>query len=106
MIEPSARLQYRIVKCTSEDPDYPVTELESHSPQTRGWQTARFCEFPQEVGLQFESPVHLRQVQFLSHQTKIATKIELFTALPLEGTPPPEYDTVQFKRLGYLSLDS
>ncbi|CAE7156485.1 CEP104, partial [Symbiodinium pilosum] len=57
------------------------------------------------VCLQFDSAVHLRQVQFLSHQSKIATKIELFTGL----TPPSgqtSVEAVQFKRLGYLSLDS
>lgn len=52
----------------------------------------------------FETPVHLRQVQFLSHQSKIATKIELFTALPPEGQSA-RYENAQFKRLGYLSLD-
>lgn len=99
------RLKYRIVKCTSEEPDYPVTELLSHSQQTKGWQTARFCEFPQEVCLQFDTAVHLRQVQFLSHQSKIATKIELFTGMaPASG--PAAVEAVQFKRLGYLSLDS
>lgn len=101
----SARLKYRIVRCSSEDPEYPVTELLAHSSQTKGWQTARFCDFPQEIGLQFENPVHLRQVQFLSHQSKIATKIELFTAMPAEGQEC-RYETAQFKRLGYLSLDS
>jgi len=101
----SARLKYKIVKCTSEDPEFPVSELLAHSSQTKGWQTARFCEFPQEIGLQFETPVHLRQVQFLSHQSKIATKIELFAALPTDGQNC-RYDVVQFKRLGYLSLDN
>lgn len=101
----SGRLKYRIVKCTSEDPEYPASELLAHSSQTKGWQTARFCDFPQEMVLQFETPVHLRQVQFLSHQSKIATKIELFTALPAEGLTA-RYETLQFKRLGYLSLDS
>lgn len=102
----SARLKYKIVHCTSEDPEYPVSELLAHSSQTKGWQTARFCEYPQELGLQFETPVHLRQVQFLSHQSKIATKIELFTAMPAEGQQNTRYESAQFKRLGYLSLDS
>eukprot|EP00931_Biecheleriopsis_adriatica_P021357 TRINITY_DN1397_c4_g1_i1.p1 TRINITY_DN1397_c4_g1~~TRINITY_DN1397_c4_g1_i1.p1 ORF type:complete len:915 (-),score=205.75 TRINITY_DN1397_c4_g1_i1:39-2783(-) len=101
----SARLKYRIVKCTSEDPEFPVSELLTHSSQTKGWQTARFCDFPQEIGLQFETPVHLRQVQFLSHQSKIATKIELYTALPTAGHEQ-RYESVPFKRLGYLSLDN
>lgn len=105
MAASNARLKYRIVRCTSEEPDFPVSELLAHSQQTKGWQTARYCDFPQEVCLQFESPVHLRQVQFLSHQSKIATKIELFTGLtPASG--PCQLEAVQFKRLGYLSLDN
>mmetsp|Transcript_63886 Transcript_63886/g.207625 ORF Transcript_63886/g.207625 Transcript_63886/m.207625 type:complete len:128 (+) Transcript_63886:242-625(+) len=104
----ASQLKYRVVKCSSEDPEYPVSELLASSPQTRGWQTARYCEYPQEIGLEFDTPVHLRQVKFLSHQTKIATKIELFTAMPPtpEDGEPSTYDTVPFKRLGYLSLDS
>mmetsp|Transcript_7397 Transcript_7397/g.16231 ORF Transcript_7397/g.16231 Transcript_7397/m.16231 type:complete len:960 (+) Transcript_7397:101-2980(+) len=101
----SARLKYTIVRCSSEDPEYPSSELLTHSPDTKGWQSARFCDFPQELGLQFETPVHLRQVQFLSHQSKIATKIELYTALPAPGQNQ-RYETAQFKRLGYFSLDN
>ncbi|CAJ1380193.1 unnamed protein product [Effrenium voratum] len=68
----SARLKYRIVKCTSEDPEFPGSELLSHSSQTKGWQSARFCDFPQEIGLQFETPVHLRQVGYGKIFTRVA----------------------------------
>jgi len=104
-----SQLSYKVVKCTSEDAQYPVSELLAASPNTRGWQTAPHCEYPAEVGLEFDSPVHLRQVKFLSHQTKIATKIELFTSLPLlseDGEVETHYAACSFKRLGYLSLDS
>ena len=60
-----------------------------------------FCEYPQEIGLQFiDGNVQLSQVQLLSHQSKISTRIELYM-----GTGP-EYMRCQFTRLGYLSLDS
>ena len=104
MATSNSRLKYRIARCTSEEPDFPVSELLAHSQQTKGWQTARHCDFPQEVCLQFDSPVHLRQVQFLSHQSKIATRIELFTGMaPIDFC---QLEAVQFKRLGYLSLDN
>ena len=44
--------------------------------------------------------MQLSQVQLLSHQSKISTRIELYM-----GTGP-EYMRCQFTRLGYLSLDS
>ena len=60
-----------------------------------------FCEYPQEIGLQFtDGAVAISQVQFLSHQAKIATRVELFVG---NG---PDYFSCQFSRLGYLSLDS
>ena len=59
----------------------------------------RFCEFPQELGLQLAQPGRLTQVQLLSHQCKIATKIELFVG---DGQ---SYAEATWRRLGYLSLD-
>ena len=36
----SVRLKYRIVKVSSEDPEFPAAELLVHSSQTKGWQSA------------------------------------------------------------------
>lgn len=96
-----SKLRFRVVHATSEDPSYPAEELNVHSPNTRGWQSVKFCEFPQEIGFEIDGgDVKLSQVQILSHQSKIATKIEIFIGA---GST---YASAQFKRLGYLSLDS
>lgn len=96
-----SKLRFRVVHATSEDPSYPAEELNVHSPNTRGWQSIKFCEFPQEIGFEIDGgDVRLSQVQILSHQSKIATKVEIFIG---QGN---SYNTAQFKRLGYLSLDS
>lgn len=47
----------------------------------------------------------LTATQILSHQFKIATKLELFIGSTAEGDKP-SYHKSKFKRLGYLSLDS
>lgn len=95
------KLGFRVVFAASEDVDYPAAELNYHSPQTKGWQSARFCEFPQEIGLSFaDGLVNISQIQLLSHQSKIATRIELFV-----GTGDSYFDAT-YTRLGYLSLDS
>jgi centrosomal protein CEP104 len=97
-----AKLPFQLVFASSEDASYPAAELNVHSPQTRGWQSARFCEYPQELGLWFpDGPVAISQVQLLSHQSKVATKIELSVGVGAGG-----YEDAKFTRLGYLSLDS
>ena len=95
------QLKFRVCYVSGEDTEFLATELNTHSPATKGWQTPQFCEYPQEIGLAFEDgPAQLSQLQILSHQSKIATKIELFVG---EGET---YDSSAFRRLGYLSLDS
>lgn len=95
------KLRFSAVYCTGQDEDYPVHELNVHSENTRGWQSSRFCEFPQELGFELEGgEKRITQVQILSHQSKIATKIEIFVGW---GS---DYHSATFKRLGYLSLDS
>jgi len=98
------KLRFRIVECSGEDPQHPVSELLSGSPQSNGWHSQRFCTFPQFITFQFLTPVRLKQLQFLSHESKIASKLELFTAIADTKSPFPSND-LQFKRLGYLSLD-
>ena len=103
------KLKFRVIYCSDEDPEYPVTELLENSPQSRGWQASKFCEYPQEIILQFSNPSRLRQIQFLSHQSKIASKIELFTFVPSGEqalTSQIPLNEVKFNRLGYLSLES
>lgn len=100
-----ARLTFKIVKCSSEDPENPVSELLGRSSKPKGWRSAHSCEFPQEIGIQFETPVRLREVRLLSHQSIIATKLELSISLPQEGQDA-NYETSTFKKLGFTGFDN
>lgn len=97
------KLPFRIIDFSGEDPQYPVTELLTSSPQSKGWQSERFCDWPQFLILQFFSPIRLKQLQFLSHQAKISSKIELFAALPANKSQ--SLVDLEYKKLGYLILD-
>jgi XRCC1 N terminal domain/UvrB/uvrC motif len=99
------KLNFRIVSCTSEDHDFPVSELLKHGPQTKGWQSARFQDYPQIIVFQFTCPVHIQQVQILSHQSKISSRIELYTYLPDNPVTLPPVEQYKWKRLGYIPLD-
>lgn len=45
----SRRVNYRINYCSSEDPEYPVSELVLQSADAKGWITKRFAPFPQTI---------------------------------------------------------
>lgn len=100
-----SKIKFRIISFSSEDSQYPASELLTQSPQSRGWQSARFCDFPQEITFQFMSPIRLKQLQILCHQSKIPSKIEIFVYLP-DLTSPIENNEFRYKKLGYISLDS
>ena len=69
----------------------------NRTPFSRGWLSGRFCNYPQELLIEFPKPIKMREIQFLSHQYNIASKIEIFIL-------PPQSE--KYKKIGYLSLDS
>ena len=91
------KIPFRIVQVSSQDEEYSVRELLSHTPFSRGWLSSRFCDYPQQLLIEFPKPIKMREIQFLSHQYSIASKIEIFVL-------PPQSE--KFKKIGYLSLDS
>ncbi|EER19212.1 hypothetical protein Pmar_PMAR028677 [Perkinsus marinus ATCC 50983] len=115
------RLRYEVVYVSSEDGAHPASEL--MVPETtgvgmtsgQGWISKRFPAYPQILILELERRSTINQMQFLSHQSAISTKLELYVSVEGPRTPydplrdPDGYDFIEsipFKRLGYLSLDS
>jgi centrosomal protein CEP104 len=98
-----SKFSHKVVYCTSEDSSNSARELNNSSPDSRGWISARFPDYPLEIGFEILNggvEAHLTQIQILSHHNKIATKIEIFVGVG------DSYETASYKRLGYLSLDS
>jgi hypothetical protein len=87
------KLPFRITAVSSQEEGYPVTELLNHTPFSRGWQSARFCEYPQEIIIEFQSVLRVRQIQYLSHQYKISSKIEILIS-----------NGEKFKKIGFFPL--
>ena len=87
-----AQLNFRIFHCSSQDAHHVITELTNMNRdplQIKGWQSQRFCIYPQELILQFQCPVHINQIKLLAHETKIASKVELFSYMPgVDGEQP------------------
>ncbi|PRW58028.1 centrosomal of 104 kDa [Chlorella sorokiniana] len=97
------KLGFSIASCSGEDPEFPATELLLHSADSKGWCSPRFSQYPQEITLALEAPARLHTLQLLSHEFKIAARVELLVdeagAAADTGKPPV------FKRLGFLNFD-
>lgn len=94
-------LPFLIHQVSSEDKDYPASELLSTTSASRGWQTQHFAQFPQSLVVRFPKKMQLQSLQYLSHQCKIASKVEVYIALSGQGGAEPS-----FKKLGYFTLSN
>jgi centrosomal protein CEP104 len=73
-------LPWKLHECTSEDPNFLALQLASdytRQIELGGWASRKFCEFPQSLTLRLHSPSNLRQIKLLSHEFKIASRVEL-----------------------------
>lgn len=112
-----APIPFDIVYCSSEDEPFPVTELikDDDTPGHRGWQTAKNPTYPQSLVLRFPGDVDLRQIQVLSHECKIASKVDVRVfslrdnGVDLHHDPHavmPSFRDVRFSKLGAVGFNS
>jgi len=85
-------------------------ELNIHKKTTKGWQSERFCKFPQTLILQLERKSDIKHIQILSHQAKISRKIEIFVGKGPQQIDQDEIDwqqnQIKWQQLGYLNLNN
>ncbi|XP_067946532.1 centrosomal protein of 104 kDa-like [Watersipora subatra] len=97
------KVAFHVVHVSGQDDNLKATELNTHSPLTRGWSSSRFCLYPQDIVIQLEKRCRIRKVQVLSHQYLIASRVEFFV-----GDIPPDLpinlQNARYNRLGYVAL--
>jgi len=94
-------IPFYIQSYSSQDDDYPASELLAASHLSKGWQTNRFAVFPQTLILRLPYTCQVHSIQFLSHQCKIASKIDVFISNSKDSSDEPA-----FRKLGYFNLSS
>ncbi|CAH1776232.1 unnamed protein product [Owenia fusiformis] len=99
------KLPFRVIHVSGQDEHFKAVELNTHSPLTKGWQSARFCLYPQDIVVKLDFRSRLRKVQLLSHQFLVATKVEFYVGDVPDGTPPT-LQHARYTRLGYIELSS
>jgi len=102
------KLNISIAAYTSEADNHPVDSLIS---SIHGWHSEKYCPYPQELIFRFEGRVKLNQLKVLSHEYKIAQRIEVFYGelkkqdlKKIRSNRAASYRHVTFQKLGYISL--
>ena len=99
-------LPYRFIKCSSEDPNHPLVSLISNE-QNEGWISYPFCQYPQEIVIQFTQPILLRRLNLIIHQTKIPSKIELYYNFPQYYNDfYVDINSIIFEKIGFVYPES
>ncbi|KAG0291189.1 hypothetical protein BGZ96_005412 [Linnemannia gamsii] len=81
MVMAPQRLPYEIQMASGWDTGYPPEELVGlmQTSVGKGWHTPRFGSYPQDLVLRFScGHSRIRQIQILSHQYKIASKLDFW----------------------------
>ncbi|KRT86105.1 hypothetical protein AMK59_2950 [Oryctes borbonicus] len=97
------KIAFSVIYVTDEDPKYKSTELNTHAPTVKGWQTSKNCEYPQEIVLQLERRCTLNKIQILAHQYLIPSKIELFSSNE-DTNMISDVTNINWEYLGYITL--
>ncbi|KAI8824237.1 uncharacterized protein EV422DRAFT_312421 [Fimicolochytrium jonesii] len=117
MVAELAALEYSIVACSSFHEENHPQQLvaRQRDPTSGGWQTERFCSYPQALVIRFvEGPCRIRKLELLVHHYMIPTRIEFHIGTSstsigraLGSSTDISFDkslTVNFDRLGYIAL--
>ncbi|XP_047138433.1 centrosomal protein of 104 kDa isoform X1 [Hydra vulgaris] len=107
----STIIPYEVVYSSSYDDGYIAKDLENQvcDSSSKGWQSARFCVYPQEIVLMLNKTARIKKVQILSHHCNIASKIEIFVGSPSNfdrNSIENMLSACKFNRLGYVIMSS
>lgn len=91
---------------SSEEKDYPASNLLVPKKGNKGWQSQRFCVFPQEVIMAFPQTCNISSMQLLSHQSKISTKVDILVSNPSPEQLNGDLRNLTFKKIGYFMLSN
>ena len=95
----TSSIPYTVFRFSSESESNVADELNNVN-SNRGWQSAPYASFPQQVVLQFPKTT-IHHMELLSHHSKIAHRIELHA-----GMASSRDNSVRWRRLGFFSLNS
>ncbi|XP_049826748.1 centrosomal protein of 104 kDa isoform X2 [Aethina tumida] len=97
------KFDFSVVYVTSEDSKFRSTEFNTHGPCVKGWQSAKNCEYPQEIIIKLHKRCILDCVQILAHQHLIPTQVDLYYSNDDTNTVE-DVANINWEYVGYILL--
>ena len=99
------KLNYKLIESTTEDKQYPLRELKK-GLNGSGWQSDRFCQYPQYIYIQFIQPTLIKRIELVLHEKNIPTIIKFYTFTPKSKDENiSNYQNVKYEFIGYIKAD-
>jgi centrosomal protein CEP104 len=99
------KLKYNIVKLSSSEEENLSDSAQKIISFDHNWSSERFCTYPQQIILQFDNPVNLRQINIVSHEKKISEKISFFSFCPQKDIFSYDYRNINYEDIGFINLN-
>ena len=97
---------------TSEDPSFPLSNLEKRDISNGGWISKKSCKYPQKLIVKFERFVNIRQINLLINESKIPTKIQFINCIQIKETETDNENSshhkgkYHYENIGFVTLSS
>jgi len=91
---------------TSEDPSFPLLNLEERNTSNGGWVSEKNCKYPQKIIAKFNKLVDVKQINIIINETKIPTAIQFINCIELEENASNNKNKYRYENIGYIELSS
>ena len=100
------KLDFRVLSSSSEEiSEGSINELKKPLSKSKGWHSSKYCIYPQNIYIAFDTPINLRQINLLSHEKKISEKISFYSYCPQGDISIKDYKTIPYLNFGYIKLN-
>ena len=100
-------LDYKLIESSSEDDNHKLRDLKNglNGP---GWQSERFCQYPQYIYIQFIKPVLIRKIELILPEKNIPSIIRFFSYYPkdIQNNFLSNYKDAEYDLVGFIKTNS
>ena len=89
---------------TSEDPSFPLHNLEERNISNGGWISEKNCVYPQKIIAKFDKYVNIREIYLIINETKIPKIIQFINCIEQEESSLNTKNKYKYENIGFIEL--